>query len=229
MPILLGVVPFGMIYGVLALDAGLSPLQTQAMSFIVFAGSAQFIMTQLFALNTPALVIVVTAFLVNLRHGLYSASVAPYVNHLTSRWRQVLSYFLTDEAYAVTIIHYRQKEERPEQRRFKHWFFLGSGLALWTTWQISTAVGILAGALIPETWPLAFFIPLTFIALVVPNLEDWPTALAALTGGVVSILAFNLPFRLGLIVASFVGIAAGMLLESLRSTSLGKQSDQEHL
>ena len=168
-------------------------------------GSAQFIMTQLFALNTPALVIVVTAFLVNLRHGLYSASVAPYVNHLTSRWRQVLSYFLTDEAYAVTIIHYRQKEERPEQRRFKHWFFLGSGLALWTTWQISTAVGILAGALIPETWPLAFFIPLTFIALVVPNLEDWPTALAALTGGVVSILAFNLPFRLGLIVASFVG------------------------
>ncbi len=123
MPILLGVVPFGMIYGVLALDAGLSPFQTQAMSFIVFAGSAQFIMAQLFALNTPALVIVVTAVLVNLRHGLYSASVAPYVNHLSSRWRQVLAYFLTDEAYAVTIIHYRQKEENPEQRRFKHWFF----------------------------------------------------------------------------------------------------------
>ncbi len=102
-------------------------------------------------------------------------------------------------------------------------------MALWSIWQISTAAGILAGALIPESWPLTFFIPLTFIALVVPNLEDWPTALAALSGGVVSILAFDLPFRLGLIVASFVGIAVGMLVESVRPISLDKQSDQEHL
>lgn len=229
MPILLGVVPFGMIYGVLALDAGLSPTQVQAMSFIVFAGSAQFIMAQLFALNTPALVIMVTAFLVNLRHALYSASVSAYVTHLSTRWRQVLAYFLTDEAYAVTIIHYRQEEENSEQFQFKHWFFLGSGLALWTTWQISTAVGILAGALIPDSWPLTFFIPLTFIALVVPNLNDWPGVIAALTGGVVSIIAFNLPFRLGLIVASFAGIAAGLLVESIRPSSIGRKTSREHL
>jgi len=229
MPILLGVVPFGMIYGVLALDAGLSPLQTQAMSFIVFAGSAQFIMAQLFALNTPALVIVITAFLVNLRHGLYSASVSPFVKHLPVRWRQVLAYFLTDEAYAVTIVHYRQKDESSEQRSYKHWFFLGSGLALWTTWQISTAVGILAGTLIPESWPLVFFIPLTFIALVVPNLEDWPSVLAALTGGVISIVAFDLPFRLGLIVASFAGIAAGMLFESFWPAVASQETKQEQI
>ena len=172
MPILLGVVPFGMIYGVLALDAGLTPLQTQAMSFIVFAGSAQFIMAQLFALNTPALVIVVTAFLVNLRHGLYSASVALYVKHLTSRWRQVLAYFLTDEAYAVTITHYQETNgdntSGAGARDHRHWYFLGAGLGLWSTWQVSTAIGIYIGAQVPESWSLDFTLALTFIALVVP-------------------------------------------------------------
>jgi len=204
-----GVVPFGLIYGVLALDAGLSAVQTQAMSFIVFAGSSQFIMAQLFSLNTPALVIVITAFLVNLRHALYSASVEPYVKLLPPRWRGTLAYFLTDEAYAVTINHYRQ----PGEQRSRHWFFLGSGFAMWFTWQVSTAAGILVGSFIPPNWPLEFFIPLTFIALVVPSLEDRPSAIAALTGGVVSVLAFGFPLRIGLIVAAFAGIAAGLLAE----------------
>jgi 4-azaleucine resistance transporter AzlC len=211
LPILVAVVPFGMIYGVLALDAGLTATQTQAMSVIVFAGSAQFIMAQLFAIQTPALVIIITAFLVNLRHALYSASISPYVKQLPSRWRFGLAYFLTDEAYAVSIIHYRQ----PGKLKHKHWFFLGSGLALWGTWQASTAAGILVGSLIPPAWPLEFFIPLTFIALVVPALEDWPSVIAALTGGIVSIVAFGLPFRLGLIVAAFAGIGVGLLVDEL--------------
>ena len=209
LPILVGVVPFGMIYGVLAMDAGLSAAQTQAMSFIVFAGSAQFIMAQLFALQTPALIIIITAFLVNLRHALYSASVSPYVKQLPPQWRGTLAYFLTDEAYAVTIIHYQQ----PGAQKYKHWFLLGSGFALWFTWQISTAAGILAGSLIPPNWPLEFFIPLTFIALVVPSLEDRSSVIAALTGGTVSVIAFGLPLRAGLIVAAFAGILAGILIE----------------
>ncbi|MGD8807181.1 MAG: AzlC family ABC transporter permease [Chloroflexota bacterium] len=209
MPILLGVVPFGLIYGILALEAGLSSLQAQAMSMIVFAGSAQFVMAQLFALGTPASVIVITAILVNLRHALYSASIAPYVKHLPGRWRFSLAYLLTDEAYAVTINHYR-RDDRPVD---KPWFFLGAGLALWTTWQISTAAGILLGAQIPAAWPLAFFLPLTFIALAVPGLQDWASAAAALIAGLVSVLAFDLPFRLGLVVAALAGVSAGMLVE----------------
>jgi 4-azaleucine resistance transporter AzlC len=155
LPILFGVAPFGMIFGVLAREAGLDVLQTQAMSSVVFAGSAQFVMAQLFASHTPFLVIVLTAFLINLRHALYSASVAPYLRHLPRRWRWFLAYLLTDEAYAVTIMHYRLGGETGN----KHWFFLGSGLALWGTWQASTAAGIFLGAQVPAAgrwtspWP----------------------------------------------------------------------------
>ena len=209
LPILVGVIPFGLIYGILALDAGLTPLQAQAMSAVVFAGSAQFIMAQLFAIDTPALVIVITAFLVNLRHALYSASLSPYVKHLSQKWKYGLAYLLTDEAYAVTINHYRGLGEL----KYKQWYFLGSGLALWTTWQISTAAGILVGSVIPATLPLDFFIALTFIALVVPNLEDRAGVAAALTAGIISVIAFGLPFRLGLVLAALVGIVAGMLVD----------------
>lgn len=222
LPILVGVVPFGLIYGVLALDAGLSALQTQAMSSVVFAGSSQFIMAQLFAIDTPALVIVVTAFLVNLRHALYSASLAPYVKHLPARWQHGLAYLLTDEAYAVSINHYREEGDN----KHKHYFLLGSGLALWTTWQISTAAGILVGSAIPASLPLDFFIALTFIALVVPNLEDKASVTAAITAGVISVVAFDLPFRLGLVLGALVGIAAGILVEELWPGS-GPQAGEE--
>jgi 4-azaleucine resistance transporter AzlC len=212
LPILVGVVPFGLIYGILALDAGLTALQAQAMSAVVFAGSAQFIMAQLFAIDTPALVIIITAFLVNLRHALYSASLSPYVKQLSRRWKYGLAYLLTDEAYAVTINHYRESSEL----KHKHYYFLGSGLALWTTWQISTAAGILVGSVIPAALPLDFFIALTFIALVVPILEDKAGLASALAAGTISVFAFQLPFRLGLVVAALSGIAVGMLVEEKR-------------
>ncbi|MCI0394590.1 MAG: AzlC family ABC transporter permease [Chloroflexi bacterium] len=210
LPILIGVVPFGLIYGVLALEAGLPAGQAQAMSAIVFAGSAQFLTTQLVAGQAPALVIFLTAVLVNLRHALYSAAVAPYLKHLSPAWRWGLAYLLTDEAYAVTIIHYR----RDEPSSHKHWYFLGAGLALWTAWQASTAAGIFLGAQVPDSWSLDFTLALTFIALVVPALKDRASVAAALTGGVVSLLAAGLPFKLGLVLAALAGILAGLLVES---------------
>lgn len=227
LPILLGDVPFGIIYGALAIDAGLSAAQAQSMSLIVFAGSAQFIMTQLFSLQTPAFIIISTAFLVNLRHALYSASVAPYIKNLPARWRHTLAYYLTDEAYVVTITHYRQPDKYPGQSAMKHWFFLGSGMALWILWQISTAIGIFLGPLLPDSWPLTFVVPLTFIALMIPSVGDWASMVAAMTGGIVSVLAFSLPLRLGLIIAALLGIGAGLLAESWipESKSLAVEKD----
>ena len=105
-PILLGTTPFGIIFGVLAVQAGLPQDQAQAMSSVVFAGSAQFIAAQLLAQSAPAVVIVLTVFVVNLRHALYSASVAPHIKHLSGLWKVVLAYLLTDEAYAVAITRY---------------------------------------------------------------------------------------------------------------------------
>jgi 4-azaleucine resistance transporter AzlC len=208
-PLLIGVFPFGMIYGALALNAGLSKSASQMMSSIVFAGSAQFIATQLVHDAAPGLVIVLTIAVVNLRHILYSASLAPYLASVSTPWKTLLAYLLTDEAYAPSVVHYEEKGVTP----VSHWFLFGAGLALWTDWQFSTALGIFLGAAIPESWSLDFALPLTFIAMVVPVLKNRPAVAAALSAGVVALLAYSLPYKLGLILAALVGIAVGTILE----------------
>lgn len=212
LPILVGVVPFGMIYGVVAVGAGLSPLTAQAMSAIVFAGSAQFLMAQLYGIGTPALVILLAAAIVNLRHALYSASVAPYLRKLNNAWKWLLAYLLTDEAFAVSILHFH-KPHPASTSDYRHFFLLGSGLALWSTWQLSTALGILLGAQIPASWSLEFTLTLTFIGMVVPSLKDRAGAAAAIVAGLAALLAFALPLKLGLVIASLVGILAGLVME----------------
>ena len=219
LPLLLGVAPFGMIYGTLALGAGLSAGMAQAMSSVVFAGSAQFVITQLVGGGAPAFVIIITAFIVNLRHALYSASMAPYLKSLPWRWKGLLSYLLTDEAYAVVITRYT----RPSAGPYPHWFFLGAGLALWTCWQISTAAGIFLGAQLPSNGLLGFALPVTFIALVVPALKDRASIAAAVTAGVVVMLGGALPLKLGLVVAALVGIGSGVLVEWLHKRPSGSR------
>ena len=214
MPILLGVVPFGMIYGVLAMGAGLTVGAAMAMSSIVFAGSAQFVGVQLIHAGAPGMVIVFTTFIVNLRHILYSASIAPYLARLSPQWKWLLAYLLTDEAYAVTITRYNQESASPVISANRHWYLLGAGLAMWGTWQVSTAAGIFLGAQVPSSWSLDFTIALTFIALVVPALRDRPSVAAALSAGIIAVLAFGLPYKLGLIVAAIGGMAIGLWVEA---------------
>src|ERR1041384_6358412 len=209
LPLLIGVCPFGLIYGALALNAGLSKTASQLMSSIVFAGSAQFITAQLVREATPGFVIVLTIAVVNLRHMLYSASLAPYLASLSTSWKILLSYLLTDEAYAPTVIYYEKNGAQP----YTHWFLFGAGLALWSTWQISTGIGVFLGTAIPESWSLDFALPLTFIAMVVPVLKNRPAIAAAISAGIVALLANSLPYRLGLILAAVVGILVGTFLE----------------
>jgi len=206
LPILVGVIPFGMIYGILALSVGLSTTEAQAMSLVVFAGSAQFMLVQLVGVGTPAVVMIMTGFVINLRHALYSASMAPYLRKLNLPWKALLSYLLTDEAYVVSITHYVQDDNNEK----KHWYFLGAGLALWASWQASSAVGIFLGAQLPASWSLDFTLALTFIALVVPTLKDRTTVLAAVAAGITAVLMANLPYKLGLLIAALVGITVGM-------------------
>jgi 4-azaleucine resistance transporter AzlC len=209
LPILMGVIPFGLIYGVSARSAGIAAFTAQAMSFIVFAGSAQFVTVQLLGAAVPGGIILLTGVIINLRHALYSASLAPYLKSLHLRWKLLLAYLLTDEAYAVIIIQYQQQGDTTR----KHSYFLGAGLALWSTWQMSTAIGIVLGTQVPASWSLDFTLPLTFIALVVPSLKSRAGLVAAVAAGAVAILAANLPFRFGLIIATFVGITIGMCFE----------------
>lgn len=209
LPILIGVFPFGIIYGSLALNAGLSELSAQAMSVIVFAGSAQFVTTKLINSATPAIVIILTIAVVNLRHLLYSASIAPYLADVSLRFKVLLSYLLTDEAYAPSVIFFTKYGKKV----YGHWFLLGAGLMLWGTWQISTAIGVFLGTTIPKNWSLDFALPLTFIAMVVPSLNNYPALCSALCAGVVSLIAYPLPYKLGIIISTFVGICVGNILE----------------
>ena len=211
-PLLVGVFPFGMIYGALALKAGLGLAASQMMSSIVFAGSSQFIAAQLIHDAAPSLVIVLTIAVVNLRHMLYSASIAPYLEKLSIRWKVLLSYLLTDEAYAPTALKFEREGASP----LGHWFLFGAGLALWSTWQVSTGLGIFLGAVIPPAWPLDFALPLTFIALVMPALRSRPAIAAALSAGLVALLAYSMPYKLGLILAALTGIFIGTMLEARR-------------
>lgn len=226
-PILLGIIPFGMIYGIGAMEAGLSPAAAIGMSIIVFAGSSQFVAVQLFATATPGLIIILTTFIVNLRHMLYSASVAPYVRHLPRRWKFILPFGLTDEVYAVVISHYRQQDRATLPTSNEHWFFLGAGFTLWSSWVSSSIAGVLLGASVPSSWSLDFALPLTFIALLIPTLEDRPTVVAALIAGVTAVLAHDLRFNLGLILAVLVGIGAGLLTERLNGAAPVAAAEQE--
>ncbi len=210
-PILLGVTPFGIIFGALAITTGIPPWEAQAFSIFIFAGSAQFIAVGLVSEGTGALIVVFTIFVVNLRHMLYSASMAPYFKSLTKGWKLSLSWLLTDEAYAVASTRYRKGPLKNA-----HWYTLGTGLALWGTWQVSTAVGILLGAGIPQSWNLAFALPLTFLALLAPTLTDRASWAAALTGGILAVLFAGWPFRLGLFIAAIAGITAGLIVEHRR-------------
>ncbi|MDR3575492.1 MAG: AzlC family ABC transporter permease [Anaerolineaceae bacterium] len=210
LPILLGVIPFGMIFGALAIKSHLTTAAAQAMSSIIFAGSAQFIAAQLVGVGASTVVVIVVVFVVNLRHVLYSASLAPHLKHLNLSWKMLLSYLMTDEAYVVTITHYNQDSDPTH----KHWYFFGAGLTLWSTWQVSTALGIFIGAQMPQSWPLGFALPLTFIALVVPALKDRASVAAAVIAALVGLLAVNFPYKTGLLLAALIGILTGLWIES---------------
>ena len=161
--------------------------------------------------GTSGLVILLVVFVVNLAaRPLQRLGRAAHSSSRSPGWKFLLAYLLTDEAYAVTITSLQPGRRSSVN---KHWYFFGAGLTLWTTWQVSTAIGIFIGAQIPQNWPLGFVLPLTFIALVVPALRDKASVVAALTAALVGMLTIGFFFKTGLLVAAFLGILTGLLVE----------------
>jgi predicted branched-subunit amino acid permease len=208
LPLLLGVVPFGLIFGVLGLAAGLPGWAVVLSSSLVFGGSSQIVFAQLFGAGAPAPVVVATVGVVNLRHALYSAAVAEFLRVLPWRWKLLLAYLLTDEAFAAAIG--RLRDGPPTAHR--HWFLLGTGFTLWAGWQLSTLAGVLLGVAIPAGWSLDFSVALTFIALLVLGVHRRSDAGAALAAAGMALLAAGLPHKLGLLLAAAAGVGAGLLL-----------------
>ncbi|MEE8601156.1 AzlC family ABC transporter permease [Euzebya tangerina] len=206
-PIILGMIPFGLIAGIASVEVGMPAWGAGAFSAIIFAGAAQLAALDLLAGDAGPLVVIGTIAIINTRFVMYSASLAVRFDG-EPLWRRVLmSYFLTDQAYVVTIT----KLDAQPSYRPRLAFYLGGALSLWSAWQVSTLVGAVAGAIIPDSVPLAFAFPLVFIALMVPAIVDRATLSAALSSGVVAVAAADLPANLGLLAAAGTGITVGYL------------------
>lgn len=210
-PLMLGALPFGVIFGAIGVTGGLSPAAVMGFSIFVFAGSAQFIAAGLVAQGVGVGFIILTTFIVNLRHALYAVSLSPYMKHLSQRWIAPLAFWLTDETYAVIIRRYPTADESP----YKHWYHLGSSIAMYLNWQFWTLVGLIAGTQLEgmADWGLDVAMVVTFIGIVVPMIVNRPMVVCAVVAGITAIFAHGLPNQSGLMVASLVGIVAGVLAE----------------
>jgi len=207
-PLLLGIVPFGLVAGVAAVEAGLDLSEAVAMSVLVFAGASQLAALELLGRDAPLSVVVVTAAVINLRMLMYSASIAPYFRALSGRWRAGLAYLLTDQAYALSVARFRREE--PVDRRA---YYLGVAGTMWVVWQVTTVAGVLLGTGVPDSWGLEFAVPLVFLALLVPAMEDRATTVAAVASGAIAVAGAGLPLNLGLLVGASAGILVGLGVE----------------
>ncbi|PAS98316.1 MAG: branched-chain amino acid ABC transporter permease [Candidatus Dactylopiibacterium carminicum] len=211
-PLLLGVVPFGLIYGVMGLSAGMPGWAVVLSSSLIFGGSSQIVFAQLWGAATPGAVTVGTVGVVNLRHALYSAAIARYLKDLPWRWKLLLAYLLTDEAFVAAMPRFR---DGPTSAA-RHWFLFGTGITLWAVWQLATLGGVLIGAAIPPGWSLDFSVALTFIALLVLSVSRRSELLAAFIAAGVALAAFGLPHKLWILLAAGAGMLAGVLLRRFR-------------
>jgi len=209
-PLIPGVVPFSMVAGIAAVQAGFTPVQSIAFSLIGYAGSAQLIASQMLVGHAPTLLIVLATLIVNLRFAMYSASLLPLFGGVPLAQRWLLSYGLTDQSYGVML-------GRPMTETAPVAYFAGASALMWLTWQSGTAIGALLGASIPANWPLDFAVPLSFIALLLPVLKKRPQVLAAVVSALVAVASHSLPFRLNLILGAVCGIAIGLMVQRQRA------------
>jgi len=210
-PIILAVIPFGLMVGVAAAEVGLPLSLAIAMSYIVYAGASQLAALALIATGAPFLVIVVTALLLNLRFLLYSAAMAPHLRGPNLPQRALLAWMLTDQALAFASQRYALQPERGG----KVAYYLGLAIPMAVVWTSASTIGVLMQSGIPSDWSLEFAVPIIFLTLWVTSLRRGDRAIltAGLVGVAVAVLAQGLPYNLGLMTATFAGIAAGLVAE----------------
>lgn len=211
-PLQLGVFPFGIAYGILGIEVGLTNIQTFLLSIIIFAGVSQIVFAQLFSTFTPSFMIVGTIGIVNLRHILYGVSLSSYLKKLSLKWRVILSYLITDEAFAISYKRFSEEKKT----KYMHFHLLGSGITLWISWQISTLIGIFIGPSIPISLNLEYVIPLSFIAIVVVSINTKIKLIVFIMSALFSILLRDLPWNLWIITSALISIIIGVLISNFR-------------
>jgi len=208
MPLTIPVIPFGIIYGVVGVEMGLTPLMTFAMSFIIFGGASQIAFCQLFSAGASPLVMLGSVAAINSRHFLYGAVLSQYFNKLNFHWRILLSYLMTDQAFSVSSSYLKNNQSKINAK----YHMLGSGFSLWLLWQISTLAGIFLGNIVPEQLGLTFTIPLTFLALIVSELRKLDHIIVIFISGASSLVFYNFPYKIYIILSAFIALSVSYLL-----------------
>jgi 4-azaleucine resistance transporter AzlC len=201
LPVMLGYIPIGGAYGLLAQQTGLSIGVTAGMSVFVFAGASQFMAVSMFMNDSSPAVLIGTTFAVNFRHALMSASLSPYLSGWRKSLRAAFGWMLTDESFALHSVHFANGDSDRAAA-------ITLNAAAYLAWAVSSVAGYKLGALIqrPEAWGVDFALPAMFIGLLMPTCRSRRTIAAALTGGGVSV-ALCLAGVGGW--AAFIGAVAG--------------------
>ena len=214
-PLMIPVVPFGLIFGVLAIDVGFTPMETMGMSLIIFGGASQIVLLQLFSGGASSLVIISSVGAVNSRHLLYGAVVSEHLSDLKLIWKIIISYFLIDQAFARSNEYFKKNKDEN-----KYFHLVGGGATCWIIWQSTTFFGIILGAAIPEKLGLSFAIPLTFLALLINDFRKFVNVFVIIVSGLVATLGYNIiPFKAYVIVAALIGLLSAIILTKMTKTN----------
>ena len=211
-PLMIPVVPFGIIFGVIGMDLGIGPYMTFGMSVIVFGGASQIVLLQLFSGGASSLIILSSVGAVNSRHLLYGAVLSEHLSGLKLIWKLILSYVLVDQVFAVSNQYFKKKKNNKN----KHFHLLGGGLTCWTIWQFSTLVGIFLGSIVPEELGLSFAIPITFLALLINDFRKINNIIVMLVSGSIATFGYHIiPFKAYIIIAALISLIVAFLLTNI--------------
>jgi 4-azaleucine resistance transporter AzlC len=216
-PLVMGAVPFGLAYGIVAVQAGLTVAETVLMSLVVFAGASQFMAVVMVQAGAGIPLIVASTLLVNMRHLVMGLSLSPYLSETTPRWQRVLAFGMTDDSYLTSITHYREVGEGEANP----YFMLGAGGSMYVTWAVASLVGALVGNAIsnPLQWGLDFAMPATFLTMLLPQIVSRRLAAVVLVSGVVATSTYVLiPGKWYIILAVIAATATGVILETRAET-----------
>ena len=216
LPLLIPVVPFGIIFGAIGIELGFGPYVTYATSIIIFSGASQIVFFQLLSAGASSIVAITSSSVISTRHLLYGAVVNQYLSNLSIYWKIGLSYILTDQAFAVSNEYFKKNKKD----KFKHYYLLGAGVTLWITWQITTVIGILLGSIVPEELGLTFAIPLTFLALLINYFRKIDHVIVIIASGVLSIIMYDAPFKSYIIFSSLISLLIAYLIVKMRKQNI---------
>ena len=214
LPFVIVLVPFALLFGVVATEAGLNVAETMGFSVLVIAGAAQFTAIQLMSENAPVWIVLAASLGVNLRMAMYSAALQPHLGELPLRKRAFASYTLFDQNFATASVEF---EDSPDQTVLDRYLFLmGGAIPMFPLWISFTWIGAVAGDLIPEWLELDFALPILFLAIVAPMLKTLAHLGAAFTSIVVALLLGFLPSGTGVLLAGLCAMAVGAEIERRR-------------